>query len=178
MSNKLHLGCGNEILEGWINHDGAALPGVDVVHDLTVFPWPFASSLFTEIRMFHVLEHLPETVRTIEELHRIAAPDCRLVIRVPYWNSPDFATDPTHRSAFNEHSFEYFDPGERHCQERPYYSTARFRTGRKDYFTKVRGRYRRVVSRRWKRVLERAATHLGGIIWVIEFELIALKEEG
>lgn len=178
MSTKLHIGCGNEILDGWVNHDLVLLPGVDVVHDLTAFPWPFESDRFTEIRMFHVLEHLPDTIRTMEELHRVAAPGGRLVVRVPYWNSPDFGTDPTHRSAFNEHSLEYFDPSERHCRERPYYSTARFRIDRKHYFTKFRGKYRK-VSRRWRqRLLEKAATHLGGIIWVIEFELIALKEQG
>ena len=41
MKTKLHLGCGHYIKEGWINHDLASLPGVDMVHDLRVFPWPW-----------------------------------------------------------------------------------------------------------------------------------------
>src|SRR5207244_6816950 len=39
MKTKLHLGCGHIIKEGWVNHDLAHLPGVDVVHDLRTFPW-------------------------------------------------------------------------------------------------------------------------------------------
>lgn len=175
MSDKLHIGCGNQILPGWINHDLVPLPQVDVVFDLTQFPWPLETSRFDEILMAHVLEHLPDTVKTLEEMHRISAPGAKITIRVPYWNSPDMMTDPTHKAFFNEHSFEYFDPAERHCQERPYYSTARFKIAQKHYYIKVR-RYRR-VSTPWKqRILEALARHLGAIIWVIEFDLIVLKE--
>jgi hypothetical protein len=84
--------------------------------------------------MINVLEHLPETIKTVEELHRIAAPGAKVTIRVPYWNSPDMITDPTHKANFNQHTFEYFDPAQRHCLERPYYSTARFRIQKIDYF--------------------------------------------
>lgn len=174
--NKLHVGCGNDILPGWVNHDLVALPGVDVVHDLTAFPWPFEANRFEEIRMYHVLEHLPDTIRTVEELHRIAAPGARVAIRVPFWNSPDWATDPTHRASFSEHSFDYFDPSTRHGRERPYYSTARFRVARKHYWTRWGGVYRQVTAPWRQRWLERLARHLCGVIWVVEFELIALKD--
>ena len=65
---KLHLGCGTVIKQGWINHDLVPLPGVDVVHDLRVFPWPFENGKFDEVYMKDVLEHLPDTLRTMEEL--------------------------------------------------------------------------------------------------------------
>lgn len=177
MTARLHLGAGNEILPGWVNHDLVALPGVAVVHDLTVFPWPFASAHFHEVRMIHVLEHLPDPIKTLEEIHRIAAPDAKITIRIPYWNSPDFSTDPTHKTAFNEHSFEYFDPNERHCRERPYYSTARFHIQGKHYYIRPRRHYYRVSTLWQQRILEGLARHLGAIIWVIEFELIALKDK-
>lgn len=175
-SKKLHIGCGNQILDGWVNHDLAPLPGVDVVHDLAELPWPFADGEFEEIRMHHVLEHLSETVATVEELHRISAPGARVEIRVPYWNSQDFGTDPTHKAAFNEHSFDYFDPSTRHGRERPYYSTARFEIKSKVFYTKWVRRYREVRSPFFQSLLSAGARHLNGIIWVVEFELIALKD--
>lgn len=175
MSARLHLGCGHDIRPGWVNHDLAALPGVDTVHDLRVRPWPWADGTFGRIEAFHVLEHLPDTVGMFEELHRICAPGARVVLRVPWWNSPDFVSDPTHVVQFNQHTLEFFDPDSSRCRERPYYSTARFRVLRQDYFVRVFGDYRLVTAAFVKRVLERLATHVGGIIWVMESELEAVK---
>lgn len=84
------------------------------------------------------LEHLSNPVRTIEELHRILEPGGLLQVRVPYWTPPDWATDPTHRVAFNEYSFDYFDPTTYQGRERPYYSTARFSIRSKTYWIKAR----------------------------------------
>jgi len=171
---KLNLGCGNEILKDWVNHDLNPLQGVDVIHDLNVLPWPFQSNSFEEIRMFHVLEHLKDTVQAMEELHRICKPGGKVSIRVPYWNSPDMITDPTHRTFFNEHSFDYFDPDKRHCKERPYYSKARFSIVKKHYYVKING-YRRVSSLKIQKILEHLARYFCGIIWVLEIELVAIK---
>jgi hypothetical protein len=175
MPRRLNVGCGNEVLPGWVNHDVAPLPGVDVIHDLTQFPWPFESASFEEIRLIHVLEHLPHTIQTLEELHRIAALGATLVIRVPYWNSPDMISDPTHQAFFNEYTFDYFDPSQRHCRERPYYSSARFAIRSKTYWTKAINRYWPIHSPTAQTVLSALARYVGGVIWVIEFELKALE---
>lgn len=125
-SAKLHLGCGTVIKSGWINHDIFPLPGVDVVHDLREFPWPFEDGQFEEVYMKDVLEHLPDTIRTMEELYRITQPGAKVFIAVPYWNSAPALGDPTHVRFFNEHTFFFFDPDAWQCKERPYYSHARF----------------------------------------------------
>ena len=87
-AQRLHLGCGNEILPGWINHDLVALPGVDVVHDLDAYPWPFETDQFTEVRLYHVLEHLAEPVRTdrrapSDSRARRQAPSASSVLELP-----------------------------------------------------------------------------------------------
>jgi SAM-dependent methyltransferase len=176
-ADRIHLGCGTDVLPGWVNVDSARIPGVDVVHDLTSFPWPFESNRFREVRMVHVLEHLPDTIRTLEEIHRICAPSAEVTIHVPYWNSRDMMTDPTHKRSFSEYSFDYFDPDKRYCRERPYYSCARFHVEISSYFVKL-GCYRR-VSAPWARaVLEIGARHLCGVIWAMEVCLRALKDGG
>jgi SAM-dependent methyltransferase len=172
---RLHLGCGNDVLAGWVNHDLVALPGVDVVHDLEVFPWPFEDDRFSRVRLYHVLEHLSEPIRAIEELHRITRAGGTVEVRVPYWNSQDWATDPTHRTPFNEYSFNFFDPETYHGRERPYYSTARFSIRSKAYWIKPAVYYLPVRNRVGRALLSGLARHFGGVIWVLDFELVALK---
>jgi len=102
------------------------LPGVDIVHDLRQFPWPLEDGQLEEIYMKSVLEHLPDTIRTMEELYRITKPGAKVYIAVPYWNSCTAIGDPTHVKQFNEFSFDFFDPRNASCRERSYYSGARF----------------------------------------------------
>jgi SAM-dependent methyltransferase len=174
---RLNVGCGRDVRPGWVNLDVAPLPGVDVVHDLASFPWPFTDGQFERIELIHVLEHLPDTVAAMNELHRIARPGGRVTVRVPYWNSPDSISDPTHRRFFNEHTFDFFDPGRRHGQERSYYATARFSIKGMRFYTRViQGLPYLPVS--WaplRAVLSFLARFLGGVIWAEEVELEALK---
>lgn len=171
---KVHLGCGHEILPGFVNVDGAPLPGVDVVYDLGKFPWPFKDGECEEILMKHVLEHLPNTIQVMEEMWRICADGAKVTVRVPYWNARDFVTDPTHVRAFNEDTFNFFDPDHKSCRERFYYSKARFRVVKKYYFVKF-GFYFAVRPKILCRLLEIPAQFLSNIIQVMEVELKAVK---
>lgn len=127
---RLHLGCGHIIKEGWLNQDVASLPGVDVVHDLRMFPWPFKDGEFEEVYADNVLEHLPDTVRTMEEIYRITKPGGKVFIGVPFWNSFEAWGDPTHEHFFSEEVFEFFDPTTWRGKECSYYSKARFKVDR------------------------------------------------
>jgi SAM-dependent methyltransferase len=176
---RLNVGCGRDIRPGWLNLDVAALPGVDVVHDLASFPWPFEDSAFDEIVLINVLEHLSDTVKAMNELYRIAAPGGKVTIRVPYWNSPDSISDPTHKALFNEHTFEFFDPTTPRGRERWYYSSARFKIERLFFYVRlVAGLpYLPVTWPGFTHLLVFFARHLCGIIWVEEVDLRALKPD-
>ena len=46
---KLNLGAGNDIRDGFINHDISQLPGIDVTFDINKYPWPWDDSSFDEV---------------------------------------------------------------------------------------------------------------------------------
>jgi SAM-dependent methyltransferase len=162
-----------------LNLDVAPLPGVDVVHDLERLPWPFDDNSFEEIVLINVLEHLSDTISVMEELHRISRPGGLIRIRVPYWNSPDAISDPTHKRFFNEHTFDFFDPRTRSGRERPYYSTARFHIDELFFYTRVVAGlpYLQIRRRPLKSAMVFLARRLGAVIWVEEVVLRALKSD-
>lgn len=69
---RLHIGSGRERLEGWVNVDVQALPGVDVVADVTQgLRFSNVEAIFAE----HFIEHLPldRAVAFLRESWRVLA---------------------------------------------------------------------------------------------------------
>lgn len=122
---RLDLGCGNKVREGFIGVDRLPLPGVQVVHDLNIFPYPFRDSEIDEIWMDNVLEHVKDPVRAMEEVFRISRNRAEVTVSVPFFRSAYAFIDPTHKNFFSAHWFAYFDPRHVFC-ERYAYSSARF----------------------------------------------------
>lgn len=108
----LNLGCGNAPLAGAENHDiRAHAPHVDTAHDLDSLPWPWSDGSFERIVAQDVVEHLRVDVADwLDECWRTLAPGGSLEIRVPAWDHRNAWTDPTHRRAFEERTFDYWDP--------------------------------------------------------------------
>ncbi|MCX5663051.1 MAG: methyltransferase domain-containing protein [Planctomycetota bacterium] len=128
---KLHLGCGTDILAGWVNVDCVALPGVDVVHDLNVLPLPFADASMEEIKCQDVLEHV-KYPPLLKECHRILAPGGKVHIRVPHFTSHANYIDPTHINRFAAKTFNFFVGDTYEGKFRGYYFDFKFATyGRK-----------------------------------------------
>ena len=105
---KLNLGAGSVIRDGWVNVDIAPLPGVDVVWDLDVAPWPWPDGAARAIEAKDIFEHLARPVQFMTEAHRVLRAGGQLHIRAPHWLSPDAWTDPTHRRAVTEHTWDFW----------------------------------------------------------------------
>ena len=108
---KLNLGSGTQTLKDHVNVDRAAVPGVDVVYDLDVAPWPFGDGSVAAIEARHVFEHVADPIVFMTECHRVLEPGGRLSIVVPYYRSVDAFTDPTHRRFCTEWTFCYWVQG-------------------------------------------------------------------
>ena len=107
---KLNLGCGMNLLPGFINVDKFGAP--DVKHNLETFPWPWPDNSVEHVVMQHVLEHLGQTTETyfkiISELYRICKGGGKIYITVPHPRHDSFLNDPTHVRAITENGLELF----------------------------------------------------------------------
>lgn len=107
MHDKINLGCGFDIREGYLNVDNAGR--ADQFVDLTEYPWPWKRESFVEVIAQDIIEHVIDTVSFMDECWRISAPGGRLIIRTPSYDA-DFAhIDPTHVKFFHIDSFDFFD---------------------------------------------------------------------
>lgn len=123
---KLDIGCGAQKQNSdWCGIDMLNIPGVDIVHDFNVHPWPLPDECVTTAICSHVLEHIPKValdysrpnnptrfplIEFMDEIWRIMKPDGHLAIAVPHGASESYMQDPTHAAQINEIMFYYLDP--------------------------------------------------------------------
>lgn len=118
----LDIGCGANKHPGSVGMDIRALPGVDVVHDINVHPWPLPDECVITAIASHLVEHIPPVaigpdghtwfpfVAFMDEVWRVLKVDGQFAIALPHGYSPGYLQDPTHCNACNEATWAYFDP--------------------------------------------------------------------
>ena len=107
---KLNLGCGGLLADGFTGVDLVEMPGVDVVHNLDVLPWPFEDASCDEILASDIFEHVSDPVGFMTECGRVLEKGGVLRIRTNYWKCENAYTDPTHKRFATEKSFDYWCP--------------------------------------------------------------------
>ncbi len=120
----LDVGCGVNKYPGAVGIDRIPGTRADVLCDLDHFPYPFRDASFGCVRAIHVIEHVSDVIRTMEEFHRLTGPGGRVIIVTPHYTDFSSFCDPTHRWHLNSFSFRYF--GENNAGF-GYYSRRRFR---------------------------------------------------
>ncbi len=107
----LDVGCGINKTEGAIGLDNNPRTAADVIHDLADLPYPFADNEFDSVVANHVVEHVPDVMAFITELHRVVKPGGTIKLLTPHYTNPDWANDPTHRNHINSYTFNTFIAG-------------------------------------------------------------------
>lgn len=113
---RLDIGCGANKQEGFVGMDKRDLPGVDIVHDWNVYPWPLPDGACNMVLASHVVEHVNPAdggfVRWMDELWRVCQVGAEVAISCPHGYSSGYLQDPTHCNALNEATWSYFDPSQ------------------------------------------------------------------
>jgi SAM-dependent methyltransferase len=104
---KLNVGCGRDIRKGWVNLDGVKFEGIDVVHNLDKFPYPFKDNTFEEVWAQQIIEHLDHPQEFVKELWRISKPGAKVVIGTVHFSSPCVWGDITHKRPYQSDSLNW-----------------------------------------------------------------------
>jgi SAM-dependent methyltransferase len=118
---RLDIGCGGNKQPGFVGMDIRPLPGVDIVHDINVHPWPIPDETVLVAMASHLVEHIPPMafidgkthmlfIEFMDEVWRILKPGGEFAIALPHGDSQGYLQDPTHCNACNENTWAYFDP--------------------------------------------------------------------
>ena len=148
MTDVLNLGCGNQLIDGAVNHDRTLhRSGIDVAHDLNELPWPWADESFNMIVALAVLEHLKLTlIESVSECWRILRPDGIVYLKLPHWQHEHSYVDPTHYWAFSLRTCDVFDPATRYGKQYGFYcdrkwtiiEPATLNRGKSSFYLKMR----------------------------------------
>lgn len=86
----LDIGCGKKKQQaGAIGLDRQPGSSADVLCELEHHPWPVRDNCADRIYLSHLLEHQPDVLRTMAEVHRIAKPGAEVITVTPHYSSPD-----------------------------------------------------------------------------------------
>ena len=77
---NLYIGGAGRVVDGCVNFDLVAMPGVDVAGDAEHLPFP--ASTFQRVECDAVLEHVRDPYRVMEEMRRVLAPGLSLEVEV------------------------------------------------------------------------------------------------
>lgn len=94
---KLNIGGGYKKYEGFHNIDNDPLTEPDFLLDMETDIFPIEDSTVTEVKAYHILEHLGTGFfHVMKELYRVCKDGAIIDIQVPHHRSEVFYGDPTH----------------------------------------------------------------------------------
>jgi hypothetical protein len=105
---KVDLGGRNESPDNdyWIVVDFDPSCNPDILHDLTVVPWPIEDNYADSIYSSHVVEHLPELGPFLDEVVRIAIDGADFELIFPHYSRSWFSNQ--HKRAYGIHILQGF----------------------------------------------------------------------
>ena len=127
---RLDLACGQSPKEGFTGVD--IWDEAAVVHDLTVYPWPWEDNSAAELHCSHYVEHIPYDVlydgklkdglcAFMDEAWRILRNEGVFTIIHPFLKSERAFQDPTHRRFIPAATWHYFSKGWREATKLDHY---------------------------------------------------------
>lgn len=108
MSSKLNLGCGNDIIPGFVNVDVNGTDPRIIPMSVEKFIVTVDDSCVDFVKAHHVLEHVVDLDFVMKEIHRVCIKKAKVDIVVPLANTLWAVANPDHKRVFNHRTFQYY----------------------------------------------------------------------
>jgi len=84
-------------------------PYANVIHDMNKYPYPFSDNTFDEIYMNHSSYYVKDKTKFIKEIHRIAKPGAKVIIRSAHFSRCIYKIYGDYLFFKTVDSFKWFD---------------------------------------------------------------------
>ena len=97
----LDIGCGNNKIKGAVGLDISKDTQADIVWDLNRYPYPIETDGIDKIYAKHVIEHVDDPIKFLNEIHRITKPGGSCFIETPHFSCYVAYSEPQHKRYFS-----------------------------------------------------------------------------
>jgi len=97
----LDIGCGNNKIKGAIGLDISKDTQADIIWDLNSYPYPIEKDEVDKIYAKHVIEHVDDPIRFLNEVYRITKPGGSCFIETPHFSCYVAYSEPQHKRYFS-----------------------------------------------------------------------------
>ena len=105
MEKILDIGCGRNKIPGALGLDIDPEAHPDFLHDLNIHPYPVKDNEFDKIYAKHVIEHVLDPLKFLQECYRILKPAGSIFIETPHFSSRVAYSEADHKRFFSYFMF-------------------------------------------------------------------------
>lgn len=146
---KLNLGGGYKRYPDFLNADIDPLTNPDILINLETGNFPLEDNSVSEIRAYHVLEHIGEGFfHLMQEIYRVCRDGAILDIQVPHHRSEVFYGDPSHVRFITTESLRQFSKSRNEWHIKQWQSSSGFGLKYNVDFELIE--YDFIINDRWK----------------------------
>jgi SAM-dependent methyltransferase len=112
------IGCGNHKAKGSWGIDIRLTPEVDIICDINEKHLPLKDSVVKLLYASHIIEHVEDVEKTLNEIHRVCEDGAQVLIRYPHFRSINAYSDITHKRYLGLRVFDKYTIAHKKAYER------------------------------------------------------------
>ena len=107
----LDIGCSRNKVPGTIGIDIDPNSQADILHDLNTYPYPIETNSIDKVYAKHIIEHMDQPRKFLQEVHRILKPGGTAFFETPHFSCRVAYSEPEHQLFYSYFMFHELNKG-------------------------------------------------------------------